>query len=170
MLEGIQQTYPGVGAFAPPTVPQPGLNSPLGGMMGSGLPGLFGNAGLGRPVDPFTQAYLQQTQIPQGIFGNPQQWNGPIGRPPIDPFTLAYLQQIVQTQIAQILGPQALFGSPRHSFIDPMTLALLQQTQMTHPFPPQTGYGSQPFGGSPFGRVPYQNPVGAGAYGPLTGW
>ena len=191
MLEGIQQTYPGVGAYPPPTIPQGGFNNPLGGAIGAGVPGLFGNGGLGRQLDPLTQAYLQQAQLtqqlgPQGIFGGngvgSQQWSVP--RVPIDSILVAYIQQIVQHQIAQLLGPQVPFGQQntgqigRQPFgVDPMTLALLQQTQQQQfqQQQPPMGYGGQqfggsPFGGSPFGRPPLQSHIGAGAYGPLSGW
>lgn len=135
MLEGIQQMYPGAtGNYAPPVVPQTGFNAPWSGVIGSGVQGLFGNSGFGRPVDPATLAYLQQAQLAQlaqqlsqqiplqflqqgNPYGGNPQWGlgggiGQMGRAPYDPFTVAYLQQIVQQNpIAQLLGPQVPWGN-----------------------------------------------------------
>src|SRR5215469_7157647 len=242
MLEGMQQTYPGVtGAYPPSMIPQSGFNSPLAGVMSSGIPGLFANAALGRPVDPVTQAYLQQAQIAQhlaqqgiplagaGVFGSQpfqnqffqsqpfqsqpfqsqpfqsqpfqsQQWGG-IGQGYMqyDPMTALQLQHIIhQQQLAQLSGRQGIYGNPlvgqtpfanpllgaqggvfgnplqhllqnplqqigqfgRPYGLDPMTVALLQQ---------QLQQQSQPWQ-QPFARPPLQNPIGAGAYGPLGAW
>src|SRR6185437_754977 len=109
MLEGMQQTYPGVmGAYPPPSALQGGFSAPFSGMLGSGVQGLFGNVGAGRPVDPLTSAYLQLAQQTgsQGL-GNPfagvtgpgiPQGIGQFGRAPLDPITAAYLQHLVQQQ------------------------------------------------------------------------
>jgi hypothetical protein len=193
MLEGMQQTYPGATSAYPPSIfAQGGLNNPFGGLIGSGVHGLFGNGGIGRTLDPVTQAYLQQAQIAQqltqqgNVFGTPQ-WGGPMG---LDPFTAAYVQHIVhQHQLAHLLGQQGYgSGFPLQNIgqnmgpigrpfgVDPIIIALMQQQlhhqqQLQQPYG-QSGFGGQQFGqnpfqnfgGSPFGRQPFQSQMGVGAW------
>jgi hypothetical protein len=174
MLEGMQQTYPGAaGPFPTASIPQTGFHTPYGGVMGSGVQGLFG-----RSLDPLTQAYLQQAQLAQQQSQpGPQQFG-------LDPFTAAYLHHAVRHHVAQLLAqqysqgiPGGIFGNPyqnpaqnfgqigRPFGLDPLTIALLQQQS-----PWAQPFGQPGFGGQQFGRNPLQGQVGAGTYGPLGAW
>jgi len=185
MLEGIQQSYPGVG-YAPQIGQQSGYPVPFGGAIGSGVAGLFGN-----PLNPLTQAHLQQQvpfaqqqlpfgqqQVPfapPGFLTNPlAQWGNQIGgigqpgRVPYDPVTAAYLQQIQQQILQQLLASSSLLGQvgrPMGFGLDPITVAYLQQAQLANLY-------SQPWGmqhaGGQYGRPPFQSQIGVGAYGPLS--
>ena len=144
---GIQQGYnPMIAAYAsqpyanqfgqPREYGQQGLfaGNPLSGLMGSGIPGLFGGQNLGR----------QPGQIIDGVGGMFQTF----GNPSIDPVIAAQLQQ-------SQLGPQALFGPQAQ-------LAQLAQQQLGRTFalPPQFGpwHGQQAqlapwLGATPVNRI-----------------
>ena len=167
--------------------------SPLTGLMGSGIPGLFSN------IDPVNAALMPQTQWGQpGLFG--QQSHLPqlaqmaqqaqlaqhlaqqqLGRLPfgLDPISAAIVQQRAQ------VGPQAQFApwlgvSPLNR-IDPITAAYIQQAQIAQLYQQlalQSQLGQQNQFGHAFGpgylaqgqfgrTVPWQfGPIGAiGNYG-----
>src|SRR6266404_6128471 len=189
MMEGIQQGYPGVtGAYAPQIPPQ-GLfgnlfSGPLGGVIGGGAQGLFGNANIGRqypPVgmDPVTNAYQQQAQfgqqtpfaqqIPfgqQGIFGSPQ---GVFGHPLAGAIGGLFGNQQWGNQPwgnpqweGQMGGIGQIARSPFG--LDPITAAYVRQVQLAQ----QSQLVPQGLFGSPVGLIGH--PLLAGAMGhPLAG-
>lgn len=176
---GIPQAYSGAIGVGGPQIGQQGLwgnpqtqfgvpqTAPFGGMLTSGIGGLFGSQTIPRQIngvggvfaglDPLTAAYAQQAQLgqllPQTLLGQIQfgqnpygQTQGIFGNPllqrQLDPLTLACVQQaqIVQQQIqlAQLL----------------QQAHLVQQLRQQHE---QYGlHGGQQFG--QFGRSPFQSP------------
>ena len=197
MLEGLQQSYPGVATY-PQVTPQTGFN-PIGsgiqGLFGQGGQAPFGGQGMGRQLDPVTIAYLQQQQMQQ-MQQHQQPYGSPFGRLPLDPITAAYIQQaqlaqLTQQQNVSPFGGGGQFGRPMTNGLDLATLIHLQQhAQLAQQAQllPQLAYLSQlgrnPFQNpfqSQFPNSPFQNPiggqiggqmghVGAGAYGPLSPW
>src|SRR5258708_38135818 len=91
-MDGIQQGYPGVAQFAPQGLFGNLAGAPLGGMIGSGIPGLFGQQNVGR----------QMGQVTNGMGGVFSPYNA------VDPVTAAYLQQVQQAQQGQL----APFSNP----------------------------------------------------------
>ncbi len=142
---GIPQAYAGtIGVGGPQIGPQGLAGSPqtvpFGGLMSSGIGGLFGAANLPRQfgaggifpnagLDPMAALYAQQAQLapglvpawgglgPQATFGNLVQ--------NLDPVTGAYLQQ--NPLLRQGASP---FGRMGYPAMDPYTILLLQQAQI----------------------------------------
>ena len=221
MLEGIQQSYPGVTGYTPqinpsqfnPTQfnpaqfnpaqinpaqinPTTSFGGPLGGVMASGVPGIFGNAGipgnlLGRQFDPVTQAYLQQAQlaqqlVPQQLFGHQgmspygvPQWGSPIGgigqfgRPMLDPITAAYIQQVQLAQQLHHSGQPGLLGNVFQGGIGQIGRPAVGLDPLTVAClqQAQLAQQNQLLQQAIFGRQPFHTqPFGVPQYGGLTPW
>ncbi len=124
--QGIQQGYPGVAQFAPQGLFGNLAGGPLGGMIGSGIPGLFGQQNVGR----------QMGQVTNGMGGVFSPYNA------VDPVTAAYLQQAQQAQQGQLARTQlnpSRVNSARSagwrirsiaSAVDPITQQVQQLAQL----------------------------------------
>jgi len=153
--QGIQQGYPGVaGAYPPQFAPQ-GIfgnfaGAPLGGMIGSGIPGLFGQ----QPGLFGQQNVGRQTGYgANGMGGSFSPFNNAV-----DPITASYLQAQQLAQLAQLA--QQLVQQVQ-------ILQLAQQAQQAQLLG-QSGHGGGQWGhaqfGGQFGRVsPFQGQQGFGS-------
>jgi hypothetical protein len=133
MEYGIQQGYNPLTSAAyasQPYAPQSGQASPFGGVIGSGIGGLFGGQNIGRQpgqgidgiggmfqnygnLDPMTAAHIQQAQLAQQMQLAQQQQQ------------LAQLVQ--QAQVAQQLAQQQQVGRLSPFGVDPISVAIAQQ-------------------------------------------